>query len=95
MKKFGYTTYGAGPRKGWRGNPYGHALAARGVRLKPKKTPSIKMGFDSISFKRRGKIYETDLRSDALDRQKQMREVSRIKKMPLSEIKRKYGVRES
>ncbi len=81
-------------RQGWRGNPYGHALARAGVKTK-QRSARIESDFDKARIKRRGKIYEVDLKNDALTQPRQKREINRIKKMSLAEIKRKYQTQEA
>ena len=83
-------------RTGWRGNPYGHALAARGIRTKPKNYNSTyKVNYDRLMFRRRGKVYELDVKSDPSEPEKLKREVQRIRRMSLAEIKKRYALEES
>jgi hypothetical protein len=78
-------------RKGWRGDSYRHALARAGVRTSPRRrTPKYELDINKLKFRRRGKIYEVDLKAEPSEDERIKREIARLHKMSLTEIKRKY-----
>jgi hypothetical protein len=76
-------------RRGWFQESYRHSLAARRIKIHKLAKPSkVQVNDGDAIVRKRGQLYRVELKSKDQDAEK--RELARLAKLPLSEIKRRY-----